>query len=331
MAAMTFPALRPDAVSTLDPAMPSNAPLTFASAPVAGGELMNPTRRPKAKARGKRKRTQAAPINPLARAPERPGTGYEQFVSEKADGMTGRLHVNSRGARYRGGKSPDQVLSTLEAQYAGMTDEEKDYWTQRANMTHVRGPLDRALNDAYQGGGDGRSLSNLLYNGGGGASGGTGGAGFTGVAGAGRGQQFQLRTPDQVAARIASSPVTVTGKPLATIRQPQPSMGMTSAMAAEYASRVDPKTGKVTMPTAPPQPSAPMVAAATPQQQGPIVMNDRQHMPDRIQVGGPVAAANDTMSGGSVSLGAGQSRMTTIPKVGRPAPTIQDPVMARRR
>lgn len=135
--------------------------------------------------------------------------GYERFLSDRVAELTGTRKVSRRGQKWSGGLSPDEAMKRAEAEFAAMSDDEKDDWTRRANADHVRGPEDRARQGAYR-----REMNSALGGRAQSAGGASlamapsrsdGGPGFSGVAGAGRNSPIQLRTPDQVRARVGNS------------------------------------------------------------------------------------------------------------------------------
>lgn len=238
-----------DIFSTLEPAAPAtpvfNAPAAPSPVPQVGTTTaLNQGAKPIKKGQRGRRLNGAFP----AMAPTKPAMGFEAYLGPRADELTGTRRVGPRGQSWHGGVSPEEAMAQAEAEFAAMSDEEKSTWTSKANMEHVRGSEDQKrmgdyrgqMNEALGGGsrrGRGRSLAEVS----GAASMSDGGTGFSGVRGAGSlGQKFQLRSQDQVAARVAQSPVTASSKPIATIRQPAASPGMTSSQSADYKANVNP-------------------------------------------------------------------------------------------
>lgn len=222
--------------------------------------------------------------------------GAEAYISDQAPRLIGNRRVDSRGVRYRGGVSPEEAVSRTTADFAALSDAEKDAWTARANGDDLRGPADRANQAAYQqerdealNGRRGRPVATpaaapVISD---------GGSGFTGT----RARGIAMRTPDQVAARIANSPVSVTGRPIATIRQSTANNYDPAAYKANVAL-----DGKLIAPT---PGAAPASATAT--TTGGVRMNDSLHnrpvfdaapakpaplpAPQPRQMGAPVAAS----------------------------------------
>lgn len=226
------------------PSAPSGDPLALIGHPGAGTG-----NKPKGGGRGRRLRDiQAAPMM----IPDRPAGGFEAYLDDEAGRKIGNRRVGPGGVRWRGGTSPEKAVARATQDYEGLSDDEKDYWTRRANMDTLRGPEDRARMAAYEdaragalGGrsgraGRGRPLSQIAANT-------DGGSGFTGT----RSRGIAMRTPEQIAARVANSPVTG-AKPVATIR----SSGFSDQQSREYWSRVNPDGTLSTGEYRPAQPKA---------------------------------------------------------------------------
>lgn len=273
--------------------------------------------------------------------PEKPRGGAEAYISDRAPGLMGNRRVNNRGVRYRGGVSPEEAVSRTTEEFAALPDAEKDAWTARANGDDLRGPADRANQAAYEsaraaamGGGRPVAASAAVAT-----PISDGGTGFTGMSRSMPGARgIAMRTPDQVAARIASSPVSVTGKPIATIRQSTANNYDPAAYKANVAL-----DGKLIAPT----PGAAPASANAPTTGG-VRMNDSLHnrpafdeSPPAKGIGVPVAqsagtgkppsekpSAIDTRTYDERVSAAGQAALASVPaKPSAPAPTPKSPGM----
>jgi hypothetical protein len=224
---------------------------------VAAGEDDAAEARERRQRRGGRRGPESPP-GALAASLERPKFGIERYLEEQtaAAGGTitgGRRALNTQytSGPYRG-MTPDQAREKMRQAYAALPDKQRAAYERGAQGGDIMSGREASALAGHHaaaetaaglggmarrsGGGGGNNMGSARERPG--PAGTDGGPGFTGVAGAGRGRSFGMRSEEEVAARIAGSPVSGLQRqpsraaPVSSERTS--AVGMTSAQSEAY-------------------------------------------------------------------------------------------------